>query len=138
MGTVIHANALTTFAISPDGSRVRFNVRDQNGEVSALDLPSSCINQLLMTLPRIVQEALRQSRGDSSLRLAYPMEGFSLELGDVGEDGVQRYLLTLQTDGSFEITFSIKDNLLGVVARSIMDEVQDAGQVVPGPVTLNS
>lgn len=138
MGIVIRADALTTFGISPDGTRVRFGVCNDNGESSALELPADCIHKLLMTLPQIVQETLRRSRGDSSLRMAYPMEGFRLELGNVGADGLQRYLLTLQTDSSFEITFSLKDNLLGVVAQTIMERVVEGGQAVPEPVTLNS
>ncbi|MEJ0098472.1 MAG: hypothetical protein WDO12_01470 [Pseudomonadota bacterium] len=137
MATTIVASALTTFALSPDGSRVRFNVRDDEGEVSALDLPAGCVNQLLMTLPRIIKESLRQSCGDQSMRLAYPMEAFQLERGDVGDDGVQHYLLTLQTEGSFEVTFSIKDKLLAFVAQTIGNQVVERGEPVH-PAALNS
>lgn len=138
MSNIIHADALTTFEISPDGNKVRLNVRDEQGSPGTLELPAGCMNQLLMSLPGMIQQALRRNQGDHSLRLAYPMEGFRLEQGDVGDDGAQRYLLTLQTDGSFEITFAIRDNLLGVVAQTIVDQVIDAGQGVLEPVTLNS
>ncbi len=138
MATVIVAEALTTFEISPHGERVRFNVRDTQGESSSLDLPAATLNQLLMTLPKVIQEALRRNQGEEQLRLAYPMDAFSLELGDVGEDGIQRYLLTMKTDRAFEITFSLQDSLLGHVAQTIIDQVLDSGQAVLEPVPLNS
>ncbi len=66
------------------------------------------------------------------------MESFKLELGEMGEDGVQRYLLTLQTDGSFEVTFSIKDKLLAFVGQSIASHAAQDAETAVDRVALNS
>lgn len=138
MDTIVRGDTLVDFQVAPDGSRVRFNVRDENGDTGALELPAACLNQLLMTLPKVIKMALQRNQQDQSLRLAYPMDGFRLELGEVGQDGVRRYLLTLETDGSFDITFAITNNLLGVVAQTIIDQVVENEQARLEPVTLNS
>lgn len=138
MESIIRAGSLTTFEVSTDGTKVRLNLLDERGNPAALELPAECMNQLLMTLPRIIQMALRRNQQDDSLRLVYPMEAFRLEAGDVDEHGVQRYILTLQTQGQFEISFAIKDNALGRVAQTIIDQVMENPQARLEPVTLNS
>lgn len=135
---IIRAQALTTFELTPDGAHVRFNVRDDEGLASALEMPASCLHQLLMTLPHIIQQALRRNRQDDSLRLVYPLGEFRLELGEVDEQGKPRYILTLQTAGPFEISFAATPAQLDSVAQSVIDQVVDAGQRVARPATLNS
>jgi hypothetical protein len=124
MDTRIESVALTTFDISPDGERVQLNVRTAAGEEAALVLPTLCVNQLLMTLPRIIEAALRKRRDDGSLRLAHPMTRFSIELGDrPGDDAT--YILTLHTDRDFHVSFAVRRDLLGSMAFSIVEDVLD-------------
>ncbi|HTX24896.1 MAG TPA: hypothetical protein VMD03_09585 [Steroidobacteraceae bacterium] len=79
----IDALALTTFEVEPDGSRVHFHVRDREGVAAELVLPAGSLNELLMRLPGIMREALRNSHGNaSSGRSAFPKqyvgEGFAV------------------------------------------------------------
>jgi hypothetical protein len=53
------ASALTTFEVALDGSSVRLNLLDQEGRPASVTLPAQCVNQLLMTIPRMVETALR-------------------------------------------------------------------------------
>lgn len=122
MERCIHAEALTTFDIAPDGSSVKLNVRDDQGAAAALELPTLCLNQLLMTLPRMIQGALRKSRKDDSLRLVHSMERFGLELGEPDANGEQRFILTLQTGNGFEVSFALTHVQLGAVVQSIVDD----------------
>lgn len=135
---IIRARTLTTFELTPDGAHVRFNVRDDEGLASALEMPASCLHQLLMTLPHIIQQALRRNRQDESLRLVYPLGDFRLELGEVDEQGKPRYILTLQTAGPFEISFAATARQLDSVARTVIDQMTDAGRKAKRPATLNS
>ncbi len=138
MDPVIRGSALTTFDLSPDGSQVRFNVRDENGVSGALELPASCLSQMLMTLPLIIQQALRRSQRDNTLKLVYPLGEFRLEAGEADEHGVRRYILTMQAEPPFEISFSATSLQLGTIAQSVIDQVLATEQGVLEPVELNS
>lgn len=137
MSTVIRAQSLTTFEVSSAGTHVRINTRDEQGQPGTLEMPVDCLSQLLMTLPRMIQTALQRRDGQSA-RLTYPMESFRLELGELDANGGQVYILTLKTDGAFEVSFTLKDNLLGVVAQTIIDQVLDSQRATLEPVLLNS
>ena len=78
-GHEIEAEALTTFEVTSDGSRVRVNVQALDGSAAALVLPTTCLQQLVMTLPDMAQRALRRQDNDESLRLVFPVGHWRLE-----------------------------------------------------------
>lgn len=124
----IEGTELTTFEVDTDGSRVHFHVRDHEGSPAELVLPAACLGQLLMTLPRMMREALRKSCGDDSLRVVYPLECYKIELAQrsnaderSGAD-VQRFILTLGS-GGFTVSFAASADTLAEVARSIFGDV---------------
>lgn len=119
----VRAVALTTFDISQDGETVQINVRDEAGNEAALELPTLCLNQLLMTLPHIIQAALRRSRNDAGLRLAHPLERYRFEQGERNAAGEMRYILTLYTDKDFHVSFAVSQDLLASIAYSIVEDV---------------
>lgn len=123
MAREIHASALTTFDIAPDGAKVRLHVRDGAGLPATLVLPTDCLSQLLMTLPRMVQAALRASHGDASLRLVHPLAGFRFEAGEADAAGRQQFILTLETGDGFSVAFCAPEPLLASVAQSISDDI---------------
>ena len=125
MPSEIHATALTTFAVDPDGGHVRLNVRDQAGQPAALVLPAQCVNQLLMSLPRMLQTALRNSHGSDSFRLVYSLEYFRLEIGEHCAERGQQYILTLATDGGFSVSFAGSEDMFAGLARSIFDDIPE-------------
>ena len=123
MSRKIDAAALTTFDVDPDGGYVRIHVRDHDGAPASLVLPASCLNQLLMSVPLMVQTALRNRYGDDSLRLVHPLDSYCIELGPTDTDGVQRFILTLETGGGFSASFALTSDLLRRIAHSILKEV---------------
>ena len=129
MTSQIDAVALTTFDVAPDGSQVRLHVQDRTGAPATLVLPSTCVNQLLMTLPRMVQTALRASHGDDSLRLVYPLEHFTLEMGEIDAQGERQFILTLKTGGGFSVAFSAAAQSLACLGRSIIHDVPEESSI---------
>ena len=67
----IEAAALTTFEVVPDGTRVRLNVEDADGQPATLVLPTACLQQLVMTLPAMVQRALQRRHRDETLKASF-------------------------------------------------------------------
>ena len=84
----IDAAELTTYDVDPQGNFVRLHLRDHNGQTGTVVLPTDCLTQLLMSLPGMVQKALRNRHGDDSLRLAHPLESFDVEVGETSASGL--------------------------------------------------
>ncbi|HWB45866.1 MAG TPA: hypothetical protein VG900_10535 [Hyphomicrobiaceae bacterium] len=101
---LIEAEKLTTFAISDDGARFRFNCVDAGGVPVGLCLPVEALNELIMTLPRIAQEALRRRHCDPNLRVVYPAAGWRIE-GDAALS--DKSIVTLRTGDGFEVSFTL-------------------------------
>ncbi len=97
MASRIVGKALTNVDLASDGSCVRFNLTDENDRAAALELPLECINQMLMTLPHVINQALRSRHQDSSFRLVFPLGDWRLER----ISGDRRLILTLATDDGF-------------------------------------
>jgi hypothetical protein len=113
----IEGRQLITFDVAADGRRFRLNFTDAQGRPSALTLPTECLNDLLMTLPRIASRALHARYQDSSLRIVFPAEEWRLE----GSDD-RRLILTIGTSDGFEASFLLERDHLRDIADSLQDE----------------
>ncbi len=118
----IDASALTTFEVDPDGARVHFHVRDHEGSPAELVLPAACLTQLLMTLPRMMRDALRNRHGDDSLRIVYPLERYQIELAQPSAAGAPQFILTLGS-GGFAVSFASTGEALADIARAILGDL---------------
>ncbi len=136
MSNVIHAETLTSFDVAPDGDTVRLNVLDRQGTEGALELPAQVVNQLLMSLPQVIERALRNKHGNEALQLVHALECFRVDLGEPDENGSPRYVLTLRTHGGYEVPFAMTGNQLGLIVQTVVDEVLSDGAVLE-PVSLN-
>lgn len=124
----IEAVSLTTFDVASDGSHVRMNMRDEAGEPASLILPAACLNQLLMTLPTMVQSALRKKHGDESTRLVHTIDECTLERGQTDARGMQQLILTMITGGGFTASYVASPATLASIARSILAQVPAQGE----------
>lgn len=101
--TVINGATLANFVVSPDGSRISINVIDEESKPASLVLPSESLRSLIMSMPEMMQQALRRRYRDPSLRLVYPLGKWSLETST--EPG--KLILTLSTPDSFAVSFAV-------------------------------
>ena len=108
--------ALTTWSVSHDGSRVRLGFADHDGKSCRIDLPMEAMSALLLTLPRILQCAL-EARNDGSDRIVHPLGGWQLErAAEPGE-----LILTLRTSEGFEVAFAMAPDQLAAMAEAGQD-----------------
>ncbi len=121
----IQAATLTTYDVASDGSHVRMHMLDQDGQAASLVLPTTCLNQLLMTLPAMVQAALRNGPGDGSRRLVHSIDECTLESGEADARGVEQLILTLTTSGGFSASYVAPVETLASVAHSILNQVPE-------------
>jgi hypothetical protein len=94
---------LTTFEITADGTGIRMNFISGDGVQACLSLPTECLTELIMTLPRMTNQALRVRRRDESLRLVYPAGRVSIEQSS----DPRTIIVTLATRDGFEVSFGL-------------------------------
>jgi hypothetical protein len=124
----INVAELTTYDVDPEGQFVRLHLRDRSGNPGTLVLPTDSLTQLLMSLPEMVQKALRNRHGDDSLRLAHPLESFNVEAGEASASGSRQYILTLSTSGGFAVSFSGSATDLASLGSAIRSDVLPLSQ----------
>jgi hypothetical protein len=98
---------LVSCEMAVDGSRFRMGFARPDGSICDLDLPSACLQSLVMTLPRMLAALLRARHGDESLRFVYPTAQVRIE--QAAEPG--KLILTLTTADGFEMAFALNDAL---------------------------
>lgn len=127
----IDVASLTTCDVAPEGHYVRLQFEDALGCPTALRLTSDRVQQLLMTLPRLLSGALKAQHRDDSMRAVFPLGGWRLETAAGSKD----FILTLITSDGFEVAFSLSARAI-VRIRSALAE--DLSKAVQGPTLLSS
>lgn len=95
---------LTTFDVADDGTHLHLNFILRGGGKLSLSLPTECLHELIMTLPRMMRQALRAQYHDESLRLVYPADSIRFEYSS---DPKKTVIVTLATPDGFEVSFGL-------------------------------
>ncbi len=122
----IDVQDLTEFDIGNDGRSVTLHVADTNGSPIALNLQIAQLGMLAMTLPGLIDAAIRRQFGDSSCRFAYPLESWMIEQA-VDPSLV---ILTLKTTDGFGVSFSLPREKAEEMSQSIDIAVQKEFELV--------
>jgi len=100
---LIEGQSLTTCEIEPDGSAIMLGLIDDRGEARKLRLPVEQVGALAMTLPSLIERALKTRYRDSSLRYAYELGSWTLEQAS----DPQTRMMTLRTTDGFSVCFTL-------------------------------
>jgi hypothetical protein len=114
----IDAASLTTCQVAADGHYIRLNFEDAFGRPGTLRLTTSCVQQLVMTLPQLLSRALQEQHADSSLRAVFPLGEWRLETAAESKD----FILTMRTPDGFEVAFSLSAATLAGIT-SVVEEL---------------
>jgi hypothetical protein len=112
----ISAQALTTCEVATDGGAISLGFVDSAGNPATITLSLMQVGVLVMTLPRLLDEALRARYGDLSLRYAYPLASWIVEQST---DTAQR-IVTLQTEDGFSVCFSVPREQQSPLGEALM------------------
>jgi hypothetical protein len=120
---------LTTFAIAGGGTHLQMNFVCQDDIHVRLRLPTESLQALMMTLPRMMTQALQIRYRDESLRLVYPAENIRIELAS----DPKIIIVTLATPDGFEASFSLtRQQMRGFNAA--LDDLNTRGTTSKCPV----
>src|SRR5271170_274838 len=114
MSKWIEGTKLTTYEVAQDGTAVCLRFQDRDGTPAALALPTECLSMLLMTLPRIIQQAIQAQHRDPSQRLVYQLGSWKLE--QAADDTL---ILSLSTTDQFEVSFNLAPSELERIAAAL-------------------
>lgn len=119
---------LLSFDVAVDGSRIRMSFSRPDGTATALNLPSDCLQAMVMTLPKIMAEVLKARHKDESLRLVYPAHRIRIEQAS----DPSTIILTLATPDGFEVSFALAGAHLKTIAtaHATLKDGQDTRGVV--------
>ena len=110
--TEIDSRALTTCTIAPDGKMISLGFTDASGQPVAVRLPLEQAGALAMTLPALIEQALRRQFRVDSLRFTFPLGSWAVEQSpDPGTN-----IVTLRTPDGFGVCFTVQrqqQNALG-------------------------
>ena len=117
----IRVKSLTTCEVAADGGAISLGFEDVAGNPAAVCVSVNQAGALIMTLPGLLEAALKVRYGDQSLRYAYPLASWVIEQST---DSTQR-IITLETEDGFKVRFSIprdEQSLLGEALTQPMPE----------------
>jgi hypothetical protein len=120
----IRGRRLTSWAACPDGERVQVGFEDEAGRSCAISLPVEVLSALMMTIPRMLRQALKRRFPDGSLRMIHPLGDWRVEKAA----GADTSILSLATPDGFEVAFAVGADdaeRLGAVLRRFNEA--DAG-----------
>jgi hypothetical protein len=99
----IDTQSLTFCEVAPEGDVISLGLVDERGESRTLRLSLNQVGALAMTLPGLIDKALKAKFGDDTLRYAYPLQSWTVEQSS----DPARDMVTLRTTDGFAICFSM-------------------------------
>ena len=117
----IRVKSLTNCEVAADGGAISLGFEDVAGKPAAVSVSLNQIGALIMTLPGLLEAALKARYGDQSLRYAYPLASWVLEQST---DTSQR-IITLETEDGFKVRFSIPKEEQSLLGEALTREIPE-------------
>jgi hypothetical protein len=130
----IRSSKLTTCRVAADGGTVRLELIDCSGAVVTIELPFAQAEALVMTLPSLLTQALRQQTGDDDARYVFGLGEWSLE----GAKGHDCLIATLKTTDGFEVSFGIPFEACRSLGWNLHQGAERAGTASFAKAELNT
>jgi hypothetical protein len=100
---LIKGKRLTAWSVTQDGEYVQLGFVDETDETVTLLLPIGMLSGLMMTIPRMLRDALKAKFSDNSLRMIHKLGDWRVERAT----GTNGSILSLATPDGFEVTFAV-------------------------------
>jgi hypothetical protein len=114
----IESQSLTACDVTPDGSAILLGLIDTDGKPATIRLSLNQVGALAMTLPDLINKALRSRFKDQSLRYAYPLASWAIEQSSDSATG----MVTLNTTDGFTVCFSMGRELQSELGEALVTE----------------
>jgi hypothetical protein len=109
---------LLRFEASADGTSVQLIAVEGHGTSIAINFTVTCLSQLMLTLPKMIDAVVQQRGNDPGLRVVYPLDTLTVELA--GDRRTR--ILTLKTPDDFAIAFTARADKYAEVRKIIAND----------------
>ena len=99
----ILSSRLTTCHVAADGTNVGLEFIDHSGTAVTVQLPLDQAEAVVMTLPHLLTQALRQCTGNEKSRYVFDLDEWFIE----SAKDQKCLIATLKTTNGFEVSFGI-------------------------------
>jgi hypothetical protein len=126
----IKLKELTTCGLQSGGEALELNFVDANGAEICLQVPFDHAQAMAMTLPRLLNVALKQVTGNPQARYVFPLGRWSVEAAS-DDDCL---ITTLSTEDGFEVSFGLPAETcrgLGWTLKNEADTLAGADDAAP-------
>jgi hypothetical protein len=118
---IIHCSTLTACDVGRNGEIVKLDFVDEDGRPVSLRLAFEHAQSILMTLPRLLTQAVKAQAGQTNARYVFPLGQWLLE----GIEESQSLILTLKTDDGFAVSFRVPHDTCKALGWSLQHAVDD-------------
>jgi hypothetical protein len=118
----IDVNALLDYEVAGDGSHVRLKLANAQSDLVDVTLPIECLKQLVLSMPVILEQALRALCQDPALRLVHTVKLWTIERASDPND----LILSFKTPDHFSISFCVDQADVLRMADSFVDHEVEA------------
>ena len=118
----ISVKSLTNCEVASDGGAISLGFEDTSGNSAAVLVSLNQVGALIMTLPGLLEAALKARYGDQSLRYAYPLASWALEQST----DTTRRIITLETEDGFKVRFSMAKGEQSQLGEALIQPVPEA------------
>jgi len=137
----IRSNKLTQCVVSADGEIIELGLVDQSNTAVSVQLTFDQAEAVVMTLPHLLQAALKRRTGRQDARYAFGIGDWMIE----ETKGENCLLVTLTTADGFQVCFGIPFDACQALGWSLMhhaEQVREARELAeetraPDPLGLN-
>jgi hypothetical protein len=120
-------STLTHFSVCRSGRHVEIGFADHTGAPVLLELPVQCLSMLLMTLPTMIEAALRRRTGNPDLRQVYPLGDWQLHRGSDPE----QVILSMATPDGFRVSFCADLEQAVVLGEALTGQQRCKSEALP-------
>ncbi len=122
----IESQALTTCEVIADGTAISLGFVDAAGKPAAINFPVEQVGALAMTLPALIEKALRARFRDDSLRYTYPLGSWAFERSSDPATSI----VTLRTVDGFSVCFSMPRDQQNELGEALVAEPEATAELV--------
>ena len=99
----IGVRTLSTYSVGADGDTISLNLVDAEDQNITLDMSVDQLGMLVMTLPSLIETALRRRFQDASFRYSYAAGEYAVEQAS----DPNALIMTMRTTDGFSVSFTV-------------------------------
>ena len=123
---VIDVTEMTAYAISDEGDAVTLSLVGSDGTPTSLRFQIPDLGNLAITLPSLIEAALRRQLRNTSFRYTYPIGSWTIEQSS----DPSFFIVTLKTTDGFGVSFSMSRGSLFQLAQALSDVDEKPARVL--------